>query len=289
MSNAQRAATARISQVPDLHTEQKRMQTESDVTGARAYGSTGGPPRLVEGMTREHICAKYHDKVFLVARRIHERLSRNATVQLDDMVAWGAIGLLEAFERYDASKGVKFSTYAEHRIRGTIYDALRARDTSTRRRRDLAKRIEAARQRLLRQYQREPEPEEIADELGVDLERYWSAVEATKQITVVSYDTPDEEGRPLMEVLAEPGRANAEQRMLAHEVRQQLRAAIQELPERQRHCLVMYYDREMSLAEIGAVYGVSVSRISQILSETRLRLRRRLRSVIDLSDIEGVK
>ena len=256
------------------------------MTGARAYESAG-PPRLVEGMTREQICAKYHDKVFLVARRIHERLSRNATVQIDDMVAWGAIGLLEAFERYDPSKGVRFSTYAEHRIRGTIYDALRARDTSTRRRRDLAKRIEAARQRLLRSKQREPLPEEIAAELNVDLERYWSAVDATKQITVVSYDTPDEEGRPLMDVLSDPGASSAEQRVLADQVRTELRQAITELPERQRHCLMMYYDREMSLAEIGAVYSVSVSRISQILTEARNRLRRRLRSVIDPADLEG--
>lgn len=239
-------------------------------------------------MTREQICAKYHDKVFLVARRIHERLSRSATVQIDDMVAWGAIGLLEAFERYDASKGVRFSTYAEHRIRGTIYDALRARDTSTRRRRDLAKRIEAARQRLLRSKQREPVPEEVAHELGIDLERYWSAIDATKQITVVSYDTPDEEGRPLMDVLSDPGAASAEQRVLADQVRAELRKAIQELPERQRHCLMMYYDREMSLAEIGAVYSVSVSRISQILTEARSRLRRRLKAVVDPADLEAV-
>ena len=256
------------------------------MTGARAYQSAG-PPRLVEGMTREQICVKYHDKVFLVARRIHERLSRNATVQVDDMVAWGSIGLLEAFERYDQSKGVRFSTYAEHRIRGTIYDALRARDTSTRRRRDLAKRIEAARVRLLRRRGAEPEPEAIAKELGIDLDRYWSAVEATKQISVVSYDTPDDEGRPLLEILSDPDANSAEQRLLANEVRVELRKAIEDLPERQRHCLMMYYDREMSLAEIGAVYSVSVSRISQILSEARGRLRRRLRAVIDPQDLIG--
>ncbi len=255
--------------------------------GARAYQNAGGP-RLVEGMNREQICARYQDKVFLIARRIHDGLSRSATVQLGDLTAWGAIGLLEAFDRFDASRGVRFSTYAEHRIRGTIYDALRARDTTTRRRRDLAKRIATAQQRLLRKHGREPEPEEVAAELGVDMERYWAAIEATKPISEVSYDMPDDDGRPLLEVLTDPSQSSAEQRILAHEVRSELKKAILELPERQRQCLMMYHDREMSLAEIAAVYDVSVSRISQILTEARAKLKKRLMEVIDLSDLERV-
>lgn len=258
--------------------------TEVDLhPGARAYANAGAT-RLVEGLTRAETCAKYQDKVFLVARRIYERLSRSATVQIDDMVAWGAIGLLEAFDRFDATKGVRFSTYAEHRIRGTIYDALRARDTSTRRRRDTAKRIEAARQQLLRKLGREPLPEELAQRLEITLEKYWAAVNATKQISEISYDTPNEDGRPLLEILTDPTESSVEQRMLAQEIRVELKKAIMELPERQAQCLIMYYDKEMSLAEIGAVYEVSVSRISQILSETRARLRRRLQGIVDPSD-----
>lgn len=242
--------------------------------------------RTVEGLDRDQTCHRYQDKVFLVARRIFERLSRNATVQIEDLVAWGAIGLLEAFDRFDASKGVRFSTYAEHRIRGTIYDALRARDTSTRRRRDLAKRIEAARVALSRRLGREPEPEELAAELEFDLERYWSAVEATKQITEISYELPNDEGRPLMDVLTDAGSSTTEQKMLAQEVRKALRDAIEMLPERQRRCLSMYYDREMSLAEIASVYDVSVSRISQILTEARNRLRKRLQQLVDPEDLK---
>ena len=86
---------------------------------AQAYAKSAPVPR-VEGLTRDEICVRYQDKVFLVARRIHERLSRHAGVEIDDLVSWGAIGLLEAFDRFDACKGVKFSTYAEHRIRDGI-------------------------------------------------------------------------------------------------------------------------------------------------------------------------
>jgi len=254
---------------------------------AQAYRSTR-KERLVEGLTRDKICLRYQDKVFLVARRIHERLSRYASVEIDDLVSWGAIGLLEAFERFDAKKGVRFSTYAEHRIRGTIYDQLRARDTSTRRRRDLAKRIEAARQRMQRKLGRAPEPAEIAKSMEISLDEYWTAIRKTAPTTHVSVDAPDEEtGRPLLEILANNDGPNVEQQMVIHEVRGALRQAILDLPERHRHCVMMYYDKEMSLAEIGAVYGVSVSRISQIISDARRRMRKQLAEQVDLADLEG--
>lgn len=251
---------------------------------AQAYAKSAPVPR-VEGLTRDEICVRYQDKVFLVARRIHERLSRHAGVEIDDLVSWGAIGLLEAFDRFDASKGVKFSTYAEHRIRGTIYDQLRARDTSTRRRRDLEKRLNFARQKLQRSLGREPAPEEVAEELGIDIDQYWAAVYKTAPTTHVSVDSPDEEtGRPLLEVIADTSDAGVEQRIVMDQVRLSLRAAIKALPDRQRHCVMMYYDKEMSLAEIAAVYDVSVSRISQIISEARKRLRAALAETIDLAD-----
>lgn len=252
---------------------------------ANAYAKSAPLPR-VEGLTRDEICKRYQDKVFLVARRIHERLSRHAGVELDDLVSWGAIGLLEAFERFDAGKGVKFSTYAEHRIRGTIYDQLRARDTSTRRRRDLEKRMNFARAKLLRGLGREPLPEEVAEEMEITLDQYWAAVYKTAPTTHVSVDSPDEDtGRPLLEVLADQDDTTAEQRIVVDQVRVALAAAVKALPDRQRHCVMMYYDKEMSLAEIAAVYDVSVSRISQIISESRKKLRAALVDSVDASDL----
>ena len=252
---------------------------------AHAYAKAAPGPR-VEGLTRDEICHRYQDKVFLVARRVFERLSRHAGVELEDLVSWGAIGLLEAFDRFDATKGVKFSTYAEHRIRGTIYDQLRARDTSTRRRRDMEKRLAFAKEKLQRGLGREPTPEEIAAELGIDIEQYWAAVYKTAPTTHVSVDSPDEEtGRPLLEVIADRQEVGVEHRIVMEQVRLALRDAIKALPERQRHCVMMYYDKEMSLAEIAAVYDVSVSRISQIISEARKRLRSALAEAVDLTDL----
>jgi RNA polymerase sigma factor FliA len=252
---------------------------------AHAYAKAAPLPR-VEGLTRDEICRKYQDKVFLVARRIHERLSKHAGAEIEDLVSWGAIGLLEAFERFDATKAVRFSTYAEHRIRGTIYDQLRARDTSTRRRRDLEKRMNFATAKLQRTLGRIPEPEEIAAELEISLDQYWACVYKTAPTTHVSVDSPDEDtGRPLLEVLADREDTGVEQQIVVNQVRNALKEAIKALPDRQRHCVMMYYDKEMSLAEIAAVYEVSVSRISQIITEAKGKLRAALADQIDLSDL----
>ena len=100
-----------------------------------------GTPRRVEGMTRDEVCHRFQRKVILLARRLSERLPSDASMQFDDLVSCGAIGLLEAFDRFEPSRGIQFSTFAEYRIRGAMLDALRSSDTFSRRRRQLANRI----------------------------------------------------------------------------------------------------------------------------------------------------
>lgn len=243
--------------------------------------------RLVEGMTRDACCRKYHGKVVLLARRIFERLSSEAPVELGDLVSNGAIGLLDAFERFDGARGIQFSTFAEYRIRGQIYDALRQNDTFTRRRRQEARRLAGALEAVRRQTGRDPNPQEVADYLGMSLDDYWTRLDRTKPVSHVSIDGDDDDDdrRPLVEKLTDNRRPEAETRILVAEVRAQLKAAIQTLPERQRACVLMYYGEEMSLAEIAAVYDVTVSRISQILSEARGRLRKKLKDVLDPADL----
>ncbi len=243
--------------------------------------------RLVEGMTREEVCRKYHGKVLLLARRVYERLSSDASVELDDLVSNGAIGLLDAFDRFDASRGIQFSTFAEYRIRGQMYDALRANDTFTRRRRQEQKRLYDAQETVRRQTGRDPEPREVAGYLGISLDDYWRRVDKVKPVSHVSLDQTGSDGdddRPLLEKLTDDERPEAETRLLVREVREHLKAAIGELPERQRHCVLMYYGKEMSLAEIAEVYGVTVSRISQIISGARKTLRKKLAPLVDASD-----
>ncbi|NCG19043.1 MAG: FliA/WhiG family RNA polymerase sigma factor [Rhodobacterales bacterium] len=242
----------------------------------------------MENLTREEACYRFKSKVDLVARRVSDRLPRDAAVQLEDLMSWGAIGLLEAFDRFDESRGIKFSTYAEFRIRGAMYDALRTHDTFSRRRRLMARRVDQAQEACRRKQGREPTPEEVATKMEITLDEYWAVVDRVKTVSHVSLDDTDEGGRPLAEILmgnsATPG-----ERLVVSEVRSQLRAAISTLPERERQSVLMYYGRDMSLAEIAAVYGVTVSRISQILSAARGRLHKRLAPLIQPSDLDKLE
>ena len=243
--------------------------------------------RLVEGMTRDEVCRKYHGKVLLLARRVYERLSSDASVELGDLVSNGAIGLLDAFERFEESRGIQFSTFAEYRIRGQMYDALRANDTFTRRRRQEQKRLRDAQETVRRQVGRDPEPREVAEYLGISLDDYWYRVDKVKPVSLMSIDgsSGDDEGRPLLEKLTTDEAPVAETRLLVAELRDHLKQAISELPERERHCVLMYYGKEMSLAEISEVYGVTVSRISQIISKARKTLRKKLAPMVDRDDL----
>jgi RNA polymerase sigma factor for flagellar operon FliA len=245
--------------------------------------------RRVEGMTRDEVCRRFQPKVMLLARRLHERLSSDVRIPLDDLAAVGAIGLLEAFDRFDPARGIQFATFAEYRIRGAMYDALRDNDAFSRRRRQLAKRIVQATDQIRRTEHRDPSAEEIAAQLGIDLDAYHDALDRTKPVVHVpldaGHDREDSDGgRMMSERIADPMHP-PDAGIAAHEVKAALKRAILELPDRQRQCVMMYYGSELTLAEIAAVFEITVSRVSQILSEARDKLRKKLMGSIERADL----
>ena len=246
--------------------------------------------RRIDGLTRQEACIQYQGKVLLLARRLSERLPPDSEVGLDDLVSYGAIGLLEAFDRYDGGRNIQFSTYAEYRIRGAMLDALRSNDTFSRRRRQLARRIEHATDEVRRVQGREPDPIEIADALEISLEEYWSAVDRVSPISLVSIDgqaaDADDESRTLLEQIENTSSPLPDRDLDVADLRTHLKDAVKALPERERHCILMYYGKELSLAEIAEVYGVTASRISQILSAARGRLKKKLAVHVDTNDLE---
>lgn len=246
--------------------------------------------RLVEGLTRDEICLAYRDKVLLLARRVAERLPPGASLDLDDLVSLGAIGLLEAFARFDASREIQFSTFAEYRIRGAMLDALRETDTSTRRRRQMAKRIDYAQESLSRRLGRDPDPGEVADFMGMELDKFHKAQQRTQPVRIMSLDAPVDPGNEDSLSLADQlpsDDPSAMSTISVAEVKVLLKEAISKLPERQRQCVLLYYGKDLTLAEIAKVYGVTVSRISQILSDARRRLRKQLAEHVDLSLLDN--
>lgn len=217
-------------------------------------------------------------------------------VTREDLVSYGMIGLLEAFDRFDPHRGIGFTAFADYRIRGAMLDALRSHDPFSRRKRRLARTLRAAQQTVAQTEGREARPEEVADAMGVDLEEYWRAVDEVQPVRNVSLHQPqggDDEGRgvPLVEKIMDASERGQDARVLARQVRHHLRDAIGELPAKERDCVLMYYGRDMSCAEIAKVYGVTVSRVSQILRAARTRLRKKLNPVVDHADlltVEGV-
>lgn len=242
--------------------------------------------RRVDGMTRDEVCRALQSKVRLIARRLHDRLSSDVRIPVDDLAAAGVIGLLEAFDRYDAARGTAFSTYAEYRIRGAMYDSLRDNDAFSRRRRQLAKRIQAAGDEIRRDEGRAPEAPEIASRLGLGLDAYHEAVSKTKPVVHVPFDAPEDDSAGAVGERLSDGDPDVEARLVDRDVRLVLQRAIEELPDRHRECVLMYYTKDVTLAEIAAVFGVTVSRVSQILSDARSRLKRTLATTLDPDDLK---
>ncbi len=238
--------------------------------------------RRVDGMTRHELCGKYQKKIVMLARRLASRIPDSVGITREDLASYGAIGLLEAFDHYDEGQNIKFSTYAEYRIRGSMLDALRANDTMSRRRRTLARRIQDCSNGLAHKLGREPTAEEVAEAMEMDLDDYWKAVSKTAQVTLLSMDESGEdgdEGLSLSETRVKDTGRDVLQLMLDQGARDELKQAIMELPDRSRQCVLLYYGRNLTLTEIAKVFDLTPSRISQILSDARRRLRSQLEQV----------
>jgi RNA polymerase sigma factor for flagellar operon FliA len=230
---------------------------------------------------RDELVMRYAPLVKYVIGRLAVELP--ATMDRDDVLSSGTIGLLQAVDRYDPDSGVRFETYALQRIRGAIIDTVRTLSPLSRGARRRARALDEANAALMQRLGRAPSPEELADELGVDqAELGRMLVEATH--VFVSLDGPaggpheDGEIASLRDIVRdtsqlEPGEAFAEREML-----EQLRRAIESLKERDRLILSLYYHEELTLKEIGRVLGVSESRVCQVHSEALLKLRGWLRA-----------
>lgn len=212
----------------------------------------------------------------LVKRIAHHLLLRMpASVQVDDLVQSGMIGLIEAARKYDVSKGASFETYAGIRIRGSMLDEVRKGDWAPRSVHRKSRRVAEAIKAVEARTGKDARDKDIARELDIDLGEYYSILQDATGSRLFSFDDIMEGDDSAIESAAGelPGPCDGLQRdsFNAH-----LAAAIDGLPERERLVLSLYYDEELNLKEIGEVIGVSESRVSQIHSQAALRLRARL-------------
>jgi RNA polymerase sigma factor for flagellar operon FliA len=222
---------------------------------------------------------RHYSMVRAIAYKIHQRLLR--TVEVDDLVSVGVIGLMEAIERYDASRAVPFETYARHRIHGAIMDNLRATDWVPRSVRRKAQQIGVAKTRLEDRLGRAPSQAEIADDMDITVNKLEKMVQTSEIRQLLSLDAPVamDNPTPLIEQVARD-----DDDVLAKwedtQVKDALIQAIEHLPAREREAISLYYLHELSLKQVGAELGVTESRACQICSSAVKRLRFRMRSVM---------
>ncbi len=224
-----------------------------------------------DGRSREALIAQYAPLVKYVADRL--RLVLPPSLDRDDVLGYGTIGLIEAVDRFDPSRGVKFETYAILRIRGAIIDAVRAMDIVPRSARERARQVEQAHRELFAASGRMPSDQEVAARLGVSSDEYARIVQESACAILPLAGFEREENLPLEETLADPDAIEPLDSVAQADLVRRLAAAIDQLPERDRLIVALYYYEELTMREVSEVLSISESRVSQILSRVRLQLR----------------
>lgn len=222
---------------------------------------------------RDRLLMEHLPTVRYIARRIHERLPQH--VELDDLISAGVVGLIDAFAKFDHGKKVQFKSYAQFRIRGAILDSLRTLDWSPRELRRKGRAVEEAIRSVTQRMGRAPVEQEIAGELELSLEDYQQLLGDLKGLEIGSLHMERSEDSGDEELAYIPGSPEDDPlfRCLKGEMKQRLIDAIEDLPEKERMVLTLYYYEELTMKEIGLTLGVVESRVSQIHSSAVLRLR----------------
>ncbi|HEU4855541.1 MAG TPA: RNA polymerase sigma factor FliA [Nitrosospira sp.] len=215
----------------------------------------------------------------LVKRIANHMMARlPGSVEADDLIQVGMIGLMEALNRYEEMPGAQFETYAQQRIRGAMLDELRQLDWLPRGVRRAMRQIEGAIHVLQQRLGRSPSERQIAEELGVSIESYQQMLFEARGTQLIHYeDFSDDEDDDFLERNCADNTVDPLAALLDGDLRQVLINAIEALPEREKTLMGLYYEQELNFKEIGAVLGVSESRICQIHSQAVARLRVRLK------------
>jgi RNA polymerase sigma factor for flagellar operon FliA len=245
-------------------------------TAVGEYGDQTGMVNSMDLMTdedRDRLLLEHLPTVRFLARRIHERLPQH--VDLDDLISAGVVGLIDAFQKFDHSKKVQFKSYAQFRIRGAILDSLRTLDWSPRELRRKGRAVEEAIRTVTQRCGRAAVDSEIAGEMSLSLQEYQQLLGELKGLEIGSLHMERSEDSGDEEMAYIPGSPEEDPlfRCLKGEMKQRLADAIDELPERERMVLTLYYYEELTMKEIGLTLGVVESRVSQIHSAAVLRLR----------------
>ncbi|MEW6718861.1 MAG: FliA/WhiG family RNA polymerase sigma factor [Thermodesulfobacteriota bacterium] len=237
------------------------------------------PARKRRSLDRESVVTEFLPGIRIQAMRLKMRLPSH--IEADDLVSSGVLGLLDAMERYDASRGIKFRTYADFRIRGAMLDYLREMDWFPRSVRQHSTRLQAAYSRLENVLGRPPEEEEVAADLGISVDELRKQLAMFTGVTVFSLDAiqdeDEETGAGMRQLLAEAAREESREEELTRELKDLLGRAIDMLPEREKQLIAFYYYEDLTLREISRIFNLGEPRICQLHAQAVLRLKGKLK------------
>jgi RNA polymerase sigma factor FliA len=224
---------------------------------------------------RDALIMKYAPLVKNVVGRLTFKLPINASDR-EGLVNVGIIGLMESLEKFDSARNVQFETYARFRIRGAVLDELRLRDWVPRSVRTKDGKLEKAFHTLQKTLGRPPDEEEVADYLGITLEQYFKLLDATKGIPLISQEdlTPDYiETHSVSDRLKAVERGNPLDLLVGKEIQHRLKQVIDNLPQKEKLVISLYYYDEMTMKEIGMILDLTESRVCQLHTQAILHLR----------------
>ena len=231
---------------------------------------------------REYFIVKYAPLTKYVAGKISNALPNH--VEFEDIVGYGVFGLLDAIDKYDPDKGVQFNTYAVNRIRGAVYDELRSIDWVPRSIRQKTRQVEETVSDLEAKLGRSATNEEIAKSMGMTVTDYDDLLLKISNSSIISltsarYQSDVSDSAAVGDTLEAPNAYNPDVIVEREEIKKIVIQAINELPEREKNVLIMYYYEDMTLKEIGKVLNVTESRVSQIHTSANIKLKAKLTNV----------
>ncbi|HMF77676.1 MAG TPA: FliA/WhiG family RNA polymerase sigma factor [Bryobacteraceae bacterium] len=221
---------------------------------------------------REELILEHLPQVNWIAARIYEKLA--SSVELDDLISAGIVGLLAAIDRYDPSRNASLKTYAEYKIRGAILDSIRGLDGIPAHKRKRVKLVQEAIQSAERRLQRSPDEEEIAAELGIGLGEYQQWVVELRAVSLGSLEVMEEgEEVGLLKFVVDTGQETPARILERSELERVIAEGMRKIPENERLVLSLYYKEELNLREISSIMDLHITRISQLRAQGILRLR----------------
>ena len=252
----------------------ERLKTEEELW--EEYRKTSDPK------IRESFVKQYAPLVKYVAGKVMAGMPQN--IEFEDLVSYGTFGLLDAIEKFDTSRDIKFKTYAITRIRGAIYDELRSMDWIPRSVRQKAKEIDNVVLKLEAKLGRAPNEEEIAKELGIELKELHTILVKLSATSLVSINEPvflndDSDKVSIIETIESPESLKPDLIIEKEEVKKIIVKVIVDLPEKEKKVLILYYYEDLTLKEIGEVLNVTESRVSQLHTKAIGRLRSKLNKI----------